>query len=550
MKSLRHSIFDRRSLPYRVYLILVALFFLLLVYVGITAHTKITKTRQYATRFTIQDVTQTRVADDESPAGYYDSYRFALGNLPEDNLSLAFYTVHSDVEVLLSGNVIYRFTREAGSIGKTPGNTWHVVNILASDSNQNVEVRVIPVYKNLQKTGIVFYVGERSEIVMSEMIHATPIILISAMLILTSLFLLAISCIPFMTANILERAELRYLSLFCIMLGIWQLSDLRAASLLFPNSTVLFSDITMSCLILMPFSVFELMRCTVRRHETYYRVGELIYLGFAGLFFVMQVFGIRDFRQNLTFLHILIAISIVTTLAMGLWDLFRMRNRSKLFFTILAFLMVTIGMAADLYRYYKVDTAMESTYLLLAMLFFLVFRGVSYLLQLRRDAIFDRATGLYNKNLCQKAIGTPGPAAPGIIFYMFDLNGLKTVNDKKGHEAGDQMIAGFAGALKKASQILPGAFCGRFGGDEFILFFDGNKLEPGTEEAFQSALAQMTGSACSLAEPGYCYAFGRAAAADYPGEPLEVLMRKADQAMYQNKKAWYSQPGHNRRRES
>lgn len=550
MKSLRHTVHSRQDLPNRIYLALVAAFVLLLVYVGLTAHTQITKTRQYATSFVISDVTKTRVTDEECPAGYYDSYRFTLGNLPEDNLSLAFYTVHSEVEVLLSGNVVYRFTREAGSVGKTPGNTWHLVNILALDSNQKVEVRVIPVYQNLQKTQVTFYVGERSNITMTEVIHATPIILISAMLILTSLFLLAISCIPFMTANILERAELRYLSLFCIQLGLWQLSDVRAASLLFPNSTILLSDITMSCLTLMPFSVFEFMRCTVQRREIYYQIAELIYLGFAGLFLVLQVFGILDFQQNLTFLHILIAISIVTTLAMGLRDLIRMGNRSKLFFTTLAFLLVTVGMAVDLYLYYNVDTSMESNYLLLAMLLFLIFRGVSYLLQLRRDAIYDRATGLYNKNLCQKMIGMPGPAAPGTVFYMFDLNGLKSVNDRKGHEAGDQMIAGFAKSLKKASQILPGAFCGRFGGDEFILYFDGSRLEPGAEEAFQSALAQMAGTSCADAEPGYCYAFGRAAAADFPGEPLEVLMRKADQAMYQNKKAWYSMPGHNRRRQS
>ena len=46
---------------------------------------------------------------------------------------------------------------------------------------------------------------------------------------------------------------------------------------------------------------------------------------------------------------------------------------------------------------------------------------------------------------------------------MFDLNNLKKINDAMGHQAGDDMIKGFAHLLRKATP--PSDFVGRYGGD-------------------------------------------------------------------------------------
>ncbi len=59
----------------------------------------------------------------------------------------------------------------------------------------------------------------------------------------------------------------------------------------------------------------------------------------------------------------------------------------------------------------------------------------------------------------------------GDVFalVMFDLNGVKEINDTYGHLEGDALIRGFAlrlKALTRASDILA-----RFGGDEFIGVF-------------------------------------------------------------------------------
>jgi GGDEF domain-containing protein len=65
-------------------------------------------------------------------------------------------------------------------------------------------------------------------------------------------------------------------------------------------------------------------------------------------------------------------------------------------------------------------------------------------------AYLDQATGLSNNRACKERLLNPDPIADNILLtcFMFDLNNLKPTNDKFGHEAGDKLIAGFAGALK------------------------------------------------------------------------------------------------------
>ena len=53
---------------------------------------------------------------------------------------------------------------------------------------------------------------------------------------------------------------------------------------------------------------------------------------------------------------------------------------------------------------------------------------------------------------------------------MFDMNGLKYINDTFGHDEGDRFIRIFAACLTRI--LTENSFLARYGGDEFVVYTD------------------------------------------------------------------------------
>ena len=105
-------------------------------------------------------------------------------------------------------------------------------------------------------------------------------------------------------------------------------------------------------------------------------------------------------------------------------------------------------------------------------------------------AYLDKHTGLPNKSKCEELLNAPEELDLSTACIMFDLNNLKKINDAMGHQAGDDMIKGFAQLLRKATP--PSDFVGRYGGDEFIVIL--KEVTPGQCDAFLEKLGRMTRS--------------------------------------------------------
>jgi diguanylate cyclase (GGDEF)-like protein len=126
--------------------------------------------------------------------------------------------------------------------------------------------------------------------------------------------------------------------------------------------------------------------------------------------------------------------------------------------------------------------------------------------------------------------------APMTVMFL-DLDGLKAINDTHGHPVGAFVIAEVGRVLGAviASNVHGGAAC-RFGGDEFAAFLPNTRKERGRAvgEEIRSAVAGHRFHKDGVTiKP--TLSIGVATFPDDAKDP-EVLMRKADEALYRAKK--------------
>ena len=143
----------------------------------------------------------------------------------------------------------------------------------------------------------------------------------------------------------------------------------------------------------------------------------------------------------------------------------------------------------------------------------------------------DLLTGLYNRNAMNNRITdivsgiNPLTTYYGVVFA--DLNGLKAVNDKSGHIAGDNLLKGAACMLKDS---FPDSDIFRVGGDEFLIL-----VIDKTEDEFDSLVEKLKKTSeesdtVKLAV-GTCYG----------DETMDIrfAMHVADERMYLDKDKFY-----------
>ncbi len=111
---------------------------------------------------------------------------------------------------------------------------------------------------------------------------------------------------------------------------------------------------------------------------------------------------------------------------------------------------------------------------------------------LEKLAYRDPLTGLMNRRALDehaaRAFDVPGGLTRPVSALMVDINGLKTVNDRFGHPAGDQLIQAVAHTLTHEFQQLPGSLVARVGGDEFVVLVTGHRPELALRVADQLCL--------------------------------------------------------------
>lgn len=142
----------------------------------------------------------------------------------------------------------------------------------------------------------------------------------------------------------------------------------------------------------------------------------------------------------------------------------------------------------------------------------------------------DRLTGLPNRravHACFQALTQLGHSG-GLL--LFDLDRFKNLNDEYGHEAGDAVLRSVALAARAA--VRPGDTVARWGGEEFLVLLPGCPADGARviAERVRSRIEQTVSS------PGGAVTASVGVATVQPGEALDLVVGRADRAMYQAKR--------------
>ncbi len=154
--------------------------------------------------------------------------------------------------------------------------------------------------------------------------------------------------------------------------------------------------------------------------------------------------------------------------------------------------------------------------------------------RLQRMAMVDELTGLPNRLATQLRIDEAlAHADPRFGILFIDLDGFKEINDSYGHDHGDVLLNAVGERLRKS--LPDDVLLARWGSDEFILLLPPGSGDTEVRSAAQVVLAALAGRfEIGLHELRLTPTIG-AVLAPQDGCELNILLRKADSAMYAGK---------------
>lgn len=164
--------------------------------------------------------------------------------------------------------------------------------------------------------------------------------------------------------------------------------------------------------------------------------------------------------------------------------------------------------------------------------YFLLHRKVEWL------ADHDELTGLLNRRAfraaAERMLLAPRPtgAAQPVILFLADIDHFKRVNDRLGHEAGDEAIRHVTNILRKVSPEE--AVIARLGGEEFAILIDWTSLSE--TRALAAAICRaIEMSRCDYEGTPISLTLSLGVAVGSRSEEIGAILKRADQQLYKAK---------------
>lgn len=154
--------------------------------------------------------------------------------------------------------------------------------------------------------------------------------------------------------------------------------------------------------------------------------------------------------------------------------------------------------------------------------------------QLLRSSTTDELTRCYNRRAYEQDIKKL-TADKKFLYLSADVNGLKAVNDRLGHAAGDELLCGVAGCMKQSFEDYGKVY--RIGGDEFVTILFTDEEQFGIiKQNFDLLVDNWSGDTV----PHMSVSCGAVWSDERQWESVREIAKLADQRMYEKKAKHYA----------
>lgn len=148
----------------------------------------------------------------------------------------------------------------------------------------------------------------------------------------------------------------------------------------------------------------------------------------------------------------------------------------------------------------------------------------------RTDSLTGVANRRWIRELAEAELDVARARGTPLSAVLLDVDFFKSINDSAGHEGGDRVLVAFAREARLF--FRRGDVIGRPGGDEFLVLMPlaGSRHSFSAVERFRERLALRAHGPGEMA-----FTFSAGVAELQPGETVDDLLRRADEALYEAK---------------
>ncbi|MCR4715629.1 MAG: GGDEF domain-containing protein [Lachnospiraceae bacterium] len=411
------------------------------------------------------------------------------------------YTNECSYEISVDDNKIAEFYKNKLARGSYIGSDYQIVSIPEDMAGKTVKIRLRTSSSSVSDPVTDIHIGNRLDLYKRYIFSkAMPLFMGIFLFIYGGIFLI-ISLIlngwvDELKSNLLASAICVDLALFlhtyyrCIRVY----SDTQyEKSLMYSSMTILFP-------LIIAFA-FEVSKGVLYEKRNNFIIASLIVIAALNAchYFGMISFNLTKYIVYLVLLIVVVFVSVKFVIDLRKKQLDSTAKIQMIGLVILCVLMYASSLMGLLSRLLKGDSDsvifyISSNLICVGALLFAYYQMVNFYINvtgahartrefesLAYLAYADGLTGLYNRSKLNQQLEEWEANEDNYCIISLDLNGLKTVNDNYGHNAGDELLKVFGKALKDVFEE-EGGMVGRIGGDEFMVIM----RRVGTEEVEQA----------------------------------------------------------------